>query len=79
MIDNSTVEKMVAHCEKKGFADVARSRKQWNAILFLPVTVFDEGRAEVGRKELLDLLDHAAAFITDHEVDLFDPRADQGI
>ena len=78
-IDHSIVEKMVAHREKKGFADVASGGKQRNAILFLPVTVFDEGSAEVGRKELLDLLDHAPAFIADHEVDRFDPRADQGI
>ena len=78
-IEHSIVEKMVAHREKKGFADVASGGKQRNAILFLPVTVFDEGRAEVGRKELLDLLDHAPAFIADHEVDRFDPRADQGI
>ena len=70
---------MVAHCEKKRFADVASGGKQRDAILFLPVTVFDEGSAKVGRKELVDLLYHARAFIADHEVDRFDPRADQGI
>ena len=44
---------MVAHREKKGFADVASGGKKGDAILFLPVTVFDEGRAEIGRKGLL--------------------------
>ena len=70
-IDDGSVEKMVAHREKKGFADVASGGKQRDAILFLPVAVFDEGRAEAGRNELLDLLDHAPAFIADHEVDAF--------
>src|SRR4029077_11163062 len=64
-IDDGGVEKMVAHREKKGCADLTCGRKQRNAVLFLPVTVFDEGRAEAGRKELLDLLDHALAFIAD--------------
>src|SRR5207248_5806773 len=78
-IDNGTVEKMVAHREKKRFADVASGRKQRNAILFLPVTVFDEGHAEASRNQLLDLVDHARAFVADHEVDSFDPREDQRI
>ena len=78
-IDDGSVEKMVAHREKKGFAEVASSRKKRDAILFLPVAVFDEGRAEAGRNQLLDLLDHAPAFVADHKVDVCDPCADQGI
>jgi hypothetical protein len=65
---------MVAHREKKGFADVASGRKKRDAILFLPVAVFDEGRAEAGRNQLLDLLDHAPAFVADHKVDVVIPR-----
>ena len=70
---------MVAHREKKGFADVVSGGKKGDAILFLPVTVFDEGHAEARRNQLLDLLDHAPAFVADHEVDGFDPCADQDI
>src|SRR5207249_11462582 len=72
-------EKMVAHREKKGFAEVVSGRKKRDAILFLPVAVFDEGRAEAGRSQLLDLLDHAPAFVADHKVDACDPCVDQGI
>src|SRR4029450_2470035 len=53
-IDDGSFEKMVAHREKKGFA-------------------------EGGRNQLLDLLDHAPAFVADHKVDACDPCADQGI
>ena len=73
MIDHGIVEKMVAHREKKGFADVASGGKERDAILFLPVAVFDEGRAEAGRNQLLDLLDHAPAFVADHKVDAVIP------
>ena len=61
-IDDGIVEKMVAHREKKGFADVASGRKKRDAILFLPVAVFDEGGAEAGRNQLLDLLRSCARF-----------------
>jgi hypothetical protein len=69
---------MVAHREKKGFAEVASGRKKRDAILFLPVEVFDKGRAETERNQLLDLLDHAPAFVADHEVDRSDPGVKQG-
>src|SRR5580765_2483574 len=34
---------------------------------------------EALRNQLLDLLDHAPAFVADHKVDACDPCADQGI
>ena len=77
--DQGTVEKMVAHREKKRFADAFSGGKKRDAILFLPVTVFDEGHAEASRNQLPGLLDHTPAFVADHEVDGFDPCADQGI
>ena len=78
-IDHGTVEKMVAHCEKKGFADAASGGKKRDAILFSPVTVFDEGCAETGGNELFDLCDHPLAFIANHEVDRSDPAVKQGV
>jgi hypothetical protein len=78
-IDDGTVKKMVAHREKKGFADAVSGGKKRDAILFLPVAVFDEGGADARRNQLLDLLDHAPAFVADHKVDGSDPRTDQGI
>ena len=76
MIDHGAVEKMVAHREKKGCADVTSGASKRDAILFLPVTVFDEEHA-IGRKEstALTCCDHALAFVADHEVDGFDPCA----
>ena len=77
--DYGNVEKMVAHRQKKRFTDAISGGKKGYAILFLPVTVFDEGHAEARRNQLLDLLDHTPAFVADHEVDGLDPCADQGI
>jgi len=54
-------------------------RQQGNAILFLPFAVFDEGRAETGRNQLLDLRDHSIALVANDKVGLFDSRVDQRI
>src|SRR5205814_10393863 len=70
---------MVAHREEKRSANVASRREHRNAILFLPIGIFDETRIETGRNQLLDLCNDALAFIADHEVDGFDPCAGQGI
>src|SRR5438552_19217363 len=78
-IDDGIVEKMVAHREKKGFVETVSGGKKRDAILFLPVAVFDEGGAEAGRNQLLDLCDHALAFVAERKVDACDPCADQGI
>src|SRR5258708_13652041 len=67
-IDDGSVEKMVAHREKKGFAEVASGRKKRDAILFLPVAVFDEGRAEAHRKQLFVMLHHPPPFLADPTV-----------
>src|SRR5207244_8081587 len=54
-IDDGIVEKMVAHRQKKRFADTVSGGKKRYAILFLPVTVFDEGRAKASRNQLLKI------------------------
>src|SRR5215468_4103231 len=79
MIDNRVVEKMVAHRQEKRRRDAISCCENGNAILFLPIAIFDEKRVEAARKQLLELLDDALAFVADHEVDGFDPRADQSI
>src|ERR1044072_1787622 len=75
---HGTVKKMVAHREKKGLADAVSGSKKRDAIPFLPVTVFDEGDAEASRNQLLALLDHTLASVTNHEVDRSDPAVKQG-
>src|SRR5207247_7441192 len=43
-IDDGSVEKMVAHREKKGFAEVASGRERSDAMSFWPVAAFDDRR-----------------------------------
>src|SRR5262249_16796684 len=73
------VETMITHREKKRSADVACDGKKRDAILLSPVAIFDEQRVHTGRNELLELLNHALALVSDHEVDGFDLCMDQGV
>src|SRR5438034_7066005 len=66
---------MVAHRQKKGLADVPSGGKKRDAILFLPVAVFDEGHAEAGRNQPVGLRDHAPAFVADHESGRIDRKS----
>ena len=66
---------MIAHGEDKGCTDVPGGSKKRDAIVFLPILIFDEGRADAGRNQLLDLRGHTLAFIAHHEIDGFDSRA----
>src|SRR5262245_6921492 len=70
---------MVAHRQEKRRPDAISCCENGHAVLFLPIGIFDEERVEPARKQMLELRDDALAFVADHEVDCFDPRADQSI
>ena len=69
---------MIAHREEKRCADVAGGSKKRDAILFLPIAIFDEGHVHTGRNKRPDLRDHALVFVAHHEMNGFDFCAHQG-
>src|ERR1043166_1623244 len=67
MIDDRIVKKMIAHGEKKRCGDAIGRCEQRNAILLLPIVIFNEGHTNAGGYQLLDARDHALAFIANDE------------
>ena len=46
--------------------------------MFSPIAIFDETALEPRRNQRLDLSDHAAAFVANDKIDLFDPGVNEG-
>src|SRR5207245_9118057 len=70
---------MVAHRQKKRRRHLIGRREQRNAVLFLPIGIFDETGLELGRNQLSDRRDHPSALVTSNKVRPFDSRVDQRV
>src|SRR4029077_3887131 len=70
--DDRAVENMIAHREEKACADMPGGNKKRDAILLLPLAVFNERCPHTGRNHPFDLCDHALALIADDEMDCLD-------
>src|SRR5204862_7231465 len=70
---------MIAHGEKKRCADVTHGCKQRDAVLFLPVTIYDKRRADMRRDQLFCRCNHPLAFVTDYEMRGANIRTAEGL
>ena len=70
---------MIAHREEKRHADVAGGGKKRDAVLFLPLVIFNERGLRPGGDQLFNRCNHSIALVTNNKGCLFNSGVDQQI
>src|SRR5258708_10613337 len=73
-VDNRVVEKMIAHGEKKWRSDSASCSKKRNAVLLLPIRIFNETHIDFRRNQSPDSFAQTRALKSDDGIDFLYSR-----